>query len=384
MLACLALLVGQSATVEVPFRLAPTAIIVDAAVNGRELSFMFDTGFSGAFVVDHNVNLGKATGSMILRDFVGEFEAKTVKLTSVKLGSKVIDPVDMEAVMQPADYSFSYDTHCDGIMGFEPIKKYVTEINFEKKRFIFHPKSVDINSWKPDNKKTFLLKMLPIGHNAIKIDVRTATGKQLLLSLDTGNSFYTTTHRDVLERVGLWTPDKKPKFVKQSFVASGPVDSWTKKVEGASIYGVNVPLSYWDIIDLPSGTAESDGTVGFGFLKNFNIIIDYERRRVWLDNFTGKVGNDPEGSPGVSAAFDERQNRVRVYRVTPDSPAARAGIREGDSVLSIDGKELGGRIGYREISALIEGDVGSKVTINFSRNGQLMRLELEREAMVND
>lgn len=56
----------RQGTVEVPFRLGESAIIVDATLNGRTLSFMFDTGFGGAFVVDRKVNLGKASGAMTL------------------------------------------------------------------------------------------------------------------------------------------------------------------------------------------------------------------------------------------------------------------------------------------------------------------------------
>lgn len=375
---------GQSAPVEVPFRMGENAIIVDATVNGKPLSFMFDTGFSGAFVVDEAINLGKATGKMNLRDFVGQFEADTVKLTSLKLGSKTIDPTSKEAVMQPADFSFSYNTHCDGIMGLEVVRDEVTEINFEKNKFIFHPRSLDISKRIPDNKKTFLLKMLPIGHGAVVLEVASQSGKKMLLSLDTGNSFYATTHRDVLERCGLWPVDKKPAFMKSSFVASGAVDSWNKKMDNMTIFGVPVSTSYWSIIDLPSSSAESDGTVGYGFLKNFNIIVDYERRRVWMENFTGSATNEPEGQTGVSAAFDSRSKKVIIVKVSPDSPAQKAGIVEGDQVLSVNGKELMGRLGYREIEAMIDGPAGSKVVLSVSRRGELTRYELERKALVND
>jgi predicted aspartyl protease len=354
---------AQAGTVEVPFHKGENAIIVDALVNGRKLSFMFDTGFGGALVVDSNINLGPASGNMILRDFVGQFEAKTVKLKSLKLGGKDIESAEMEAVMQPADYSFSYNTHCDGIMGFAVIQNYVTEINMEKNKFIFHPKSVDISKRTPDNKKTFLLKMLPMGTNSIELDVKAPNGKRLHLALDTGNAFYATTHKDVLERVGLWPENKKAKFMKSSFVASGAVDSWTKKMEDMTIFGVPVKTSYWDIIDLPSSSAEGDGTVGFGFLKNFNIIIDYDRRRVWLENFTG---------------------RVRVFRVAPESPAEKAGVKTGDELLSVDGTPMGKELGYREIEALLDGEVGSKVKLSISRGGALQRLEIERAHLINE
>ena len=385
-LTALALLVitAQAAPVEVPFRSGENAIIVDAVVNGKPLSFMFDTGFSGAFVVDESINLGKATGKMNLRDFVGQFEAETVKLTSLKLGSKTIDPKEKEAVMQPADFSFSYNTHCDGIMGLEVVRDEVTEINFQKQKFIFHPRTLDISKRVPDNKKSFLLKMLPLGHGAIVLEVAAQNGKKMVLSLDTGNAFYATTHRDVLERCGLWPTDRKPAFLKSAFVASGAVDSWYKKMDNMTIFGVPVATSYWSIIDLPSGSAESDGTVGYGFLKNFNIIVDYERRRVWMENFTSTTGNEPEGQSGVSAVFDPRSKKIVIVKVSPDSPAQKAGIKEGDQILSVDGKELIGRLGYREIESMIDGPAGSKVVLSVSRRGELTRYELERKALVND
>jgi hypothetical protein len=216
------------------------------------------------------------------------------------------------------------------------------------------------------------------------MEVVAPNGKKMYLALDTGNAFYATTHRDVLERVGLWDKGKDPKHVRQSFVASGPVDSWTKKLTDMSIFGVKVPTSYWDIIDLPSGSAESDGTVGFGFLSNFNITIDYDRRRVWMENFTGKVTTDPEGSSGITAVYSERRKGVVVARVSPDSPASAEKIMVGDNLLMVDGRELAGSIGFNELVKLLDGDPGSKVKLVLSRNGETRRLELERKVLIND
>lgn len=370
--------------VEVPFKLGDNAIVVDAMVNGRKVSLMFDTGFSGAVVLASNIHIGKPTGKMILRDFVGEFEADTVKITSLKLGEKPIDPEGMEAVLSPGgDYSLSYNTHCDGIMGFEVIAHNVTEINFEKRKFVMHPPSTDITKRTPDNKRTFLAKLLPTGHKSLEMEVRTPDNKRLNMALDTGNAFYATTHKDSLERVGLWKAGTEPKYLKASYVASGEVTSWYKRMRGMTIFGIPVPESTWSIIDLPSSSAEADGTIGFEFLSNFNVTIDYERRRVWLENFTGKVGNEPVGDLGISAAFDSSANRVRVFRVSPDSPAARAGVKIGDAILSVDGNtEL--NIGWRRLQTLFEGPKGSKAKLVLSRAGNLLRLEIEREYLVND
>lgn len=370
-------------TVEVPFRIADSAMIVDSVVNGKQVSAMFDSGFSGAFVLSPTVNVGKATGTMTLRDFVGEFQAPTVNITSLKFGSKNIDTTDMQVVQQDmGNMSLNYGMHCDGIMGFEVIAHDIVEINFEKQKMIFHPPSHDISKVTPDNQKTFLLKMLPKGNKSIELVAEGPGGEKMYLALDTGNAFYATTHRDVLEKLKLWPEGKAPSYMKQSWVASGPVDSWDLEMKGGKIFSVPVEHAIWNIIDLPSSSADHDGTIGFGFLRHFNITIDVQRRRVLLENFAGKVSDPPKATPGIYGFYDPGRKRVRVSRVMPNSPAAKAGIRVGDDILDINGKEMVNQ-SFEAIQNLLEGDAGTKVTVALSRNGELIRQELVREVLVN-
>lgn len=375
---------ARAATIEVPFTKTDEAIIVDAVVNRRNVSLMFDTGFSGAVIVNDVIDVGKPTGKINLRDFVGQFEANTVKVTSLKLGNKVIEPKDMTVVQQPAgNYTESYGVHCDGIMGFEVIRNYITEINFEKSRFIFHPKTLDISKRTPDNKRTFLARLLPKGNNSMEMSVAAPNGKKMTLALDTGNAFFATTHKDVLERVGVWPAGRNPKFMKLSGVASGTVESWYVRMKDMNIYGIPVPDSVWSIIDAPSSSAEGDGTVGYQFLKNFNIIIDYDRRRVWLENWTGKFGNEAKADIGISASYNPEVKRVMVYRVSPDSPAQKAGIRGGDLLLSVNGVDVP-KARFDELSRMFEGDLGTTVRVSTSRNGNLQRHELSRVYLINE
>lgn len=368
---------------EVPFRVGERAIIVDSFVNGKQVSCMFDTGFSGSYVIGPHIDLGKPTGKMNLKDFVGVFEANTIKVNSLKLGALEAQHEDMEIVQMPTlDFTESYGQHVDGIMGLEVFSPYVTEINFEKKKFVVHPPSHDISQMVPDNKRTFLVKMLPIGHNSIELAVRASTGKQLVLALDTGNAFYATTHKDVLERVGLWASGKQPQYMSQSWVASGPVDSWSIMLNDMTIFGVPVSQSLWDIIDLPSSDAQHDGTVGFGFLKHFNITIDLKRRRVWLENFADKTTDDFNAELGFAATYSPGDQRMVIVNVTPNGPAARAGIKPGDFLVSI-GEENLIKTSFRHVDELQTGKDGSEVEVAVSSNGQLKRLTLKREMLVN-
>lgn len=382
----LALLVLNAQTAapafEVPFKVTEDAMIVNATVNGANVSLMVDTGFSGYVMLKDGIDVGKPTGEQQLRDFVGKYTATTTDLTSLQIDGHPVTVHDARIIQQPMrNMSNSYNTHVDGILGLGALKQQVFQINFEHQTLRFFPAATSLVAT-PSKPGVVTSTLLPIGHSALQMSVETKSGQKLTMALDTGNAFYATTHRDVLERVGLWSPDAQPKYMRISGVSSGAVNSWSVLMKGMTIFGIPVDQAVWDIIELPSSAAESDGTVGFQFLRNFNISVDFSNRIVWLENFTGKFSPDVRGDVGMVAAFSPTLRRMSVLNVSPEGPADVAGVQVGDELISINGKDLE-RENYVQMRHLFEGPAGSTVNLAVSRGGNLMRFQLKRQVLVN-
>lgn len=359
-------------------------MIVEATVNGAQVSLMVDTGFSGYVLLREGIDVGKSSGDEELRDFVGKFRVSTVSLKSLRIGNHGVAVGDgAQIVQQPMrNMSISYNTHVDGILGLAALREQPFEINFQTQTLRFFPASASLAGQTPKS-GVIASTLLPIGHSALQMSVELQSGQKLTMGLDTGNAFYATTHRDVLERVGLWRSESRPKFKKVSGVASGAVESWAARIHHVRIFGVLVDETVWDVIDLPSSAAEADGTVGFQFLRNFNLTIDFGSRIVWLENFNGKVSSDVQAEIGVVSAYSPTLRRMTVLDVAPESPAALAGLQEGDEPISVNGKDLT-RENYTQMRHLLEGPSGTIVNLAVSRNGNLFRYKLKRELLVNE
>jgi carboxyl-terminal processing protease len=115
-------------------------------------------------------------------------------------------------------------------------------------------------------------------------------------------------------------------------------------------------------------------------LKNFNVVIDYERRYVWLDNFTGTVVDPPKAEPGI-LVFQDKGAYV-VGAIYKGSPAEAAGLKVGDRLLAVDGKSLS-TVRPEDVGALIKGAPESVCKLVISRGGIIQRPEIPRKVMVN-
>jgi serine protease Do len=107
-------------------------------------------------------------------------------------------------------------------------------------------------------------------------------------------------------------------------------------------------------------------------------LIEYgETRRGWLGVSVQNVDSDLAESLGLSAP-----RGALVRRITPDGPAAEAGLQEGDLVLSFDTFDI---VDDRMFSRLVaETEIGRRVQIRVQRRGQPVTLAATVERLTEE
>ncbi len=76
-------------------------------------------------------------------------------------------------------------------------------------------------------------------------------------------------------------------------------------------------------------------------------------------------------------------NKIIILGVYRDSPAEKAGLKEGDVILEVDGKAYDGSQ-LESASNALRGDKGTKVKVKYSRNGKEGNAVMERDTINNE
>lgn len=108
------------------------------------------------------------------------------------------------------------------------------------------------------------------------------------------------------------------------------------------------------------------GTLGLFALKRLDVIIDGEHGVAYLRPKTGKAPPYPYNKGGVAFVPDPTRPNRLVARVAPGSPAEKAGIRDGDVLVTLDGEDVTGS------------DIGAMSVFWQGRTGQAVVIKLRR------
>lgn len=74
------------------------------------------------------------------------------------------------------------------------------------------------------------------------------------------------------------------------------------------------------------------------------------------------------------------KDRVVVLSTIADSPAEKAGIKEGDWIIKVDGTEYKA-LEINELSNSIKGEEGTEVEVTVERNGEMLDFKMQRKAV---
>jgi serine protease Do len=119
------------------------------------------------------------------------------------------------------------------------------------------------------------------------------------------------------------------------------------------------------------------GSDGIGFALPINMAVNAYNQII-------KTGKVSRGAIGIQFQRDEKQALLKAYgassgvfvgRVTADTPAQRAGIKEGDIITAFNGKPVAN--GNELVGLVSETPVGSKVPITVLRDGKTLNLTIE-------
>ena len=353
-----------------PFEYRARHVWLKASVNGgAPENFLFDTGAS-VTVMDSSWAAGhglKTQGHMQASGAGASGGASFATLGSLRVASTAGDGIELQDVkvavldVNPA-FEPLFWRRMAGVIGYDVISRFVVTVDYDDSTLVLH----DPATWRYTGSE----KPLPMVMNGTVPAIRgTFDGTdEGLFRLDVGSSSTVDVHAPFANAKGL----KGRMGRTQAVDGVGFGGAFSSEI--GRLRSMSLGPYEWDdpIVVVSNATQgafaseEFAGNIGNRVLERFRVTFDYQRREVLLE--PGRRYSDRDRLTRCGMLLTRREGAVTVASVLANSPAAHAGLREGDQVLALDGRDMA-QWDLPEVSALLDdGDVGRKVPVRMRRN----------------
>ncbi len=372
---------SRSKSIRIPFQWQSNLIIVPLCINQSDtLNFILDTGISMTLLSSPNAaeGLNFKYARQVNVFGVGEgdpLKAKVavnnvIDLPGVKAkGQNVV--VLSEDVLQLSDY-VGMPIH--GIFGFELFRHFVVKIDFTQKiitlyepdKYEYRGKGEKIPIIIEDTKPYMYATAIWTDNREVPIKVILDTGAGHALSLEMGSH----------EHIQL--PDKIIR-AQLGRGLNGIINGSLGRLEKVKIGTFeldNVITSFPDTTSLAATIARKlnrQGNIGCELLKRFDVVFDYSRKYVVLKPnrrfYKESFERDMSGLE-IRARGDDYHKFV-IERLQEESPAAKAGLLEGDEIIAINGK-MSSQVTLGDILKMLQRGEGKEVKLFIRRGAELL------------
>lgn len=297
------------------------------------LNFILDTG-SGGISLDSTTaayfKLKPQASDRLIRGIAGIKKVSFLHKQTLKLPNLKIDSLDFHV----NDYQILtnvYGERIDGIIGYSVLNRYIVKLNYDSSIVEFWSKGA-----LKYPKGGYLLKpaitTLPVQGARVK-DERTINAR-FLYDIGAGMNMILST--DFINDSALLSKKRK-LFAKAAEGLGGKIDmaiTVIKEVKLGPYRFRNVPIYIFDDVYNATSYPYLGGLIGNDLLRRFNVIMNYEKRDIHL--LPNTHYNDPFDYSYTGIELYYLDGEIVIGDVAKDSPAEKAGIREGDVIFAID------------------------------------------------
>ncbi len=316
-----------------------TRVHIPVSVNGAApATFILDTGAVKSPVdPKYAETLGiKSRGSVTAQGAGGSVKvglASDLRMSFAGLNAKV-----EKSPMTPLGaISLRIGQPVHGVLGYDVMRKYVTEIDYANERVTFHPPSfrppaeavrlpirfdghlplVDARITLPDGRELHPRLLIDTGAGNGLILTRAYVAKskiEIEPTLEiTGGLGVGGETRTRLGRIG--------SLQLAGFTFDNPLASMSRDTRGVL------------------ASSDFDGLIGGPILRRFTLYVDYPRKEfAFLPNAAFHTPIEADGSGLGLASRDHKFDTVVIREVLSNTPASEADLRVGDEVVAVDGK----------------------------------------------
>ncbi len=401
---------------KIHFELINNLIIIPLEINGDKLKFVLDSGVSKPILFNlsdqDSIQINNVSEVTIRGLGDGEpMKALSSKGNTFKLGKAKNSNQDLYVVLdKEINFSTSLGIPVHGILGYDLFRDFIVEVNYNSQNIKLHNR----DTYKPGRKgKSQTLRMSIERRKAYVEGTVLMSGAEdipVKLLVDTGSSDALWLFRE--PEKGLEIPEKNYEdYLGRGL--SGDIFGKRTKVSGIKIgdfelKDAKAAFPYRESFGYIKNLGDRNGSVGGEILKRFNIIFDYARGEITfkkngnfrapfqynmagielqhnglryiaesIADFNGVVRSDDDTFGNVQILLENKTRlslvpEIIVSGIRAGSPAAEAGLQEGDVILAVNGKKIH-RYKLQEVLKMLNEKEGKRIRVLIERyNNDLM------------
>lgn len=305
----------------------------------------------------------------------GVVEMEFSKGNELRLGEDVIMK-RQDFYLADISHLQDYDLPVDAIVGGTVLRNFVVELDFDQSvirllRFKNYQKPTGFKV-QPINLDEFNIPMVEVTTMVAKNE--SYYGRFLL---DSGAGLAVSLNTPFVKEASL-LEKVSPNYEYLGKALGNESVEYVGRLKELSFLGESfsgVPTRMSTTIEGVSGYSQINGLIGLEVLKRFHLIFNYEGRVMYFSKNKGFGKPFSENRYGLNIL--KKNGYFEVNQVIPNSAGALAKVRQGDQIISVDGKP---GLTHDEFETYVNRQ--KEVTLEIRRDGKKIQVKLKPFSMI--